>query len=267
MTEKNTFSHTTGSLIACGDADIYVEEIGRSELSALVMLHGGFGNIEDLNTITPALCRQFRLIGIDSRGHGKSNLGNTDLSYELLADDLAQVIETLQLKEFNIFGFSDGGIAAYRYAVRKNPELKKIISVGARWEMSKEDPAWEMLFGMTGDLWKQMFPHSYESYMRLNPKPDFDRFAEAVVSMWTDLSSSGHPRDLMAQITNEMLVVRGDNDPLTTLDSIAKLRGISKNTNIFNIPFAEHVAFDDATDVFLMAVDRFFDSKRAVVSA
>jgi pimeloyl-ACP methyl ester carboxylesterase len=79
MTFQNAFHHATGHLVACGDAQIYVEEIGNSELPVLLMLHGGFGNIEDFNKIAPALSNRFRLIGIDSRGHGKSSLGTSTL--------------------------------------------------------------------------------------------------------------------------------------------------------------------------------------------
>lgn len=258
MTAGNTFDHGSGRCISCGDAEIYVEEKGNPDLPVLLMLHGGFGSIEDFNTIVPALSREFRLIGVDSRGHGKSSLGAGKLSYRLLTDDLAQVINFLDLKDFNILGFSDGGITAYRYAAGQDPRLGKIVTVGAGWEMSKNDPAWGRLSGMTGEIWKKAFPSSYESYMRLNPEPDFDRFAKAVVPMWTDLSPAGRPGVLMGQIKNEMLIVRGDNDPLTTIESLAKLRGITKSVNILNIPFAGHVAFDDAPDVFLKTTGRFF---------
>jgi len=168
-----------------------------------------------------------------------------------------QVIDSLELKEFNIFGFSDGGITAYRYAARQDPRLCKIVTVGASWEISKNDPAWGMLSGMTGDIWKRRFPSSYESYMRLNPEPDFDRLSKAVVAMWTDLSSAGHPGTLVGQINNKILVIRGDKDPLTSLESMVRLRGIINNMSFFNIPFAEHVAFNDAPMLFLRTVGEF----------
>ena len=258
MAIKDTFDHTAGRLVSCGDAQIYVEEIGNHSRPVLLMLHGGFGNVEDFNSIAPTLSRQFRLIGLDSRGHGKSSIGSGQMSYELLTDDLAQVIDSLELKEFNIFGFSDGGIIAYRFAARQDPRLGKIVTVGSSWEMSENEPAWDLISVMTAEIWKKMFPSSYESYMRLNPNPDFDRFAKAVVSMWTDLSPDGHPESLMGRINNEMLIIRGDNDPLTSLDSMVKLRRVAKNTSFLNIPFAAHVAFDDAPDMVLSAVGKFF---------
>lgn len=257
MTDETTFDHVSGRYISCGDAKLYVEEKGTPDLPVLLMLHGGFGNMEDFNAITPALSQKFRLIGIDSRGHGKSSLGTGKLSYRLLTDDLVQVIDSLELKEFNILGFSDGGITAYRYAARQDPRLCKIVTVGASWEISKNDPAWGMLSGMTGDIWKRRFPSSYESYMRLNPEPDFDRLSKAVVAMWTDLSSAGHPGALVGQINNKILVIRGDKDPLTSLESMVRLRGIINNMSFFNIPFAEHVAFNDAPMLFLRTVGEF----------
>lgn len=259
MPLRNTFHHTTGRHIVCGDAQIYVEEIGDAELPALIMLHGGFGNMEDYNRIAPALSEQFRLIGIDSRGHGKSSIGTEKLSYALMTADLAQVIDVLQLKAFSILGFSDGGIVAYRYAARQDPRLDKIVTVGAGWEINRSDPEWGMLGGMTGEAWMERFPDSYESYMRLNPEPDFDRLAKAVVAMWTDLSPQGRPGDLVQRINNAMLITRGEDDPLVSVDRLEKLGRTVKNVAVVNIPAARHVAFDDAPEDFLQAMGRFFD--------
>jgi pimeloyl-ACP methyl ester carboxylesterase len=64
-------------------------------------------------------------VGIDSCGHGKSSLGARKLSYELLTDDLAQVIDSLQLQEFSMLGFRDGGIVAYRYPEHDFDRLAK----------------------------------------------------------------------------------------------------------------------------------------------
>lgn len=62
---------------------------------------------------------------------------------------------------------------------------------------------------------------------------------------------------LVSKIAHEMLVVRGDSDPLTSLDGMASLRAKVKNASFLNIPFAGHVAFDDAPDMFLQAVGTF----------
>ena len=62
------------------DADIYFEFIGKEDAPLLLILHGGFGTIEDFNNLTDDLCDDFKIIGIDSRGHGKSTLGSKALT-------------------------------------------------------------------------------------------------------------------------------------------------------------------------------------------
>lgn len=257
MESRDTFDHETGRLVTCDAADIYVEEIGNTAGPILIMLHGGFGTIEDFNTIAPTLSRHFRLIGIDSRGHGRSSLGSTKLSYKTLTDDLKAVINTLDLREFSLFGFSDGGVVAYRYAAGKDTRLKKVVTVGASWEMNENEPCWEMLSGMTGEAWKGMFPASYDTYMRLNPKPDFEALSTSVVSMWTDMSPDGHPEASMRDIAADMLVIRGDNDFLTNLESMTRLKSMTEKVNFLNVPFAEHVAFDESPEIVLRSMGRF----------
>ncbi len=252
------FAHESGRRIPCGDAEIYIEETGNPQGPPLILLHGGFGTLEDFNPILPALGRHFRLIGVDSRGHGMSSLGSAKLSYETLADDLAQIIAALDLREYSLMGFSDGGIAAYRHAAGRDPRLQKVVTIGASWEMGESDPAWDMLSGMTGAAWKEMFPASHATYLRLNPHPDYDRFAAAVVAMWTDLSPAGYPGHQVQSISAPLLAIRGENDFLTNPDSFARLTALNPAIAFQNIPQADHAAFVDSPEAFLAAMNRFF---------
>lgn len=252
------FDHQKGRYIPCGDAQIYVEEIENAGAPVLVLLHGGFGDVTSFNGITPMLGRHFHLIGMDSRGHGKSTLGGGALSYQLLADDVANVVGALGLTRFSILGLSDGGITAYRYALKGDARLDKLVTVGSGWELSKSDPEWEIYAGMTPDAWRDMFPDSYETYMALNPEASWERFAASVIAMWTNLGPDNYPGDKVAQIENQILVVRGDKDPLTSLTSMARLSARLPNMDYFNVPFAEHVAFDDQPELFLSVVNLFF---------
>jgi|GEM_PF-6587345 len=61
-----TFDHTSGQTFEIDYAKIYCEIIGNQKPPALLILHGGLGNIEDLNAIIPELTKDFKIIGIDS---------------------------------------------------------------------------------------------------------------------------------------------------------------------------------------------------------
>ena len=96
------FNHIDGKYLNSNGAKIYYETIGSKSKPVLVMLHGGFGNIEDLNPISKYLSKDFNIIGIDSTGHGKSTLGNKDLTYKKLQDDISKVLNHLEIKNFSI---------------------------------------------------------------------------------------------------------------------------------------------------------------------
>ena len=251
------FDHKKGQYITSDDARLYVEEIGSADAPALILLHGGFGDMESYNSIVPALGKSFRLIGIDTRGHGASTLGKQPLTYALLADDLAHIIQTLGFTKYSIMGFSDGGTTAYCYAAKQPQGLEKIITIGSGWELNEGDPEWNMYSEISGKVWKRMFPESYDSYIALNPEADWDAFANNVIDMWKNLGAGNYPFEQVKNIAAEALVIRGDKDPLTTLNSMARLMDRLQNAHYLNIPFAEHTAFDDQPDVFMNAVGQF----------
>lgn len=62
-----------GKYVNVGDANIYYEEYGTGK--AVILLHGGiFGYIDEFAELIPVLSKQYHVIAIATRGHGKSGL-------------------------------------------------------------------------------------------------------------------------------------------------------------------------------------------------
>ena len=57
------------------------------------------------------------------RGHGKSEIGSRDYSYDLFADDIMQVMDKEKVDRFSILGFSSGAITATRIAADHLPHF------------------------------------------------------------------------------------------------------------------------------------------------
>jgi pimeloyl-ACP methyl ester carboxylesterase len=106
-----SFNHNSGQHFHVAGANIYYETAGDKNKPVMLLLHGGFGNIEDFNDLLPALAGKFYLIGVDSRGQGKSTLGNEKLTYERIQLDLEALIPFLKIDKLSILGFSDGASA------------------------------------------------------------------------------------------------------------------------------------------------------------
>ncbi|RYY74893.1 MAG: alpha/beta hydrolase [Gammaproteobacteria bacterium] len=251
------FDHISGQTFQIDDAKIYCEIIGNLDAPPLLMLHGGLGNIEDFNDIVPDLARDFKVIGIDSRGQGKSTLGTQKLTYERIEKDVAGVLKKLSIRSLNILGFSDGGIAAYRLAATNQLQINRLVTIGSKWQLKNDDPNISIFKKITAKSWREKFPETYDAYMRQNPNPDFDRLVPAIVNMWLDQTETGYPGGKVENISCPLLLIRGDDDHLVALQSIVDLRGIVKNAKFMNVAFAGHVAFEEQKNIVVSTIKQF----------
>lgn len=92
-----SFNHSSGESLQIDGAEIYFEVIGKEQAPVLLVLHGGFGTMEDFNIILEDLSKDFKIIGIDSPGHGKSTLGFKELTYAQIQRDTEKILEYLNI--------------------------------------------------------------------------------------------------------------------------------------------------------------------------
>lgn len=253
------FDHNSGEYLDIDGARIYYEITGNENKPALLFLHGGFGNIEDFNDILSELHKEFKVIGIDSRGQGKSTLGLKALTYEQMQKDVERVLEHLNIDTLSIIGFSDGGVIAYRLASFTSLNIEKLVTIGTKWHQKNTEPLKEMYLRITGKSWREKFPDTYDAYQRLNPEPDFDVLAQSVVKLWLDSSSSGYPNEAVKNISCPLLIVRGDDDHLVSRKAVVELSEVVKRSTLLNIPFAGHVAFEDQKEIFMIILNEFLE--------
>jgi pimeloyl-ACP methyl ester carboxylesterase len=251
------FNHESGQIFEIDGAKIYCEIVGKQEGPPLLMLHGGIGNIEDFNEIIPSLAKNFKVIGIDSRGQGKSTIGSSKLTYERIEKDILLVLQKLNIDKLSIIGFSDGGIVAYRLAASGAINIEKLITIGSEWQLRDDDPVIPIFKKITANSWREKFPETYDLYQQQNPEPDFDKLVTAIVTMWLDRSETGYPADSVKNISSPLLIIRGDEDHLVTLQSLVDLRGMVTDAKFLNLPFASHVTFADQKDIVMGTIRQF----------
>lgn len=98
-------------------AKLYVEEAGNPEGTPIIFIHG-FAQSKNAwkNQMGSPELRECRLIAYDLRGHGNSDKPRVDYSTkELWAKDLNAIIETLDLKNSILVGWSYGGLIILDY--------------------------------------------------------------------------------------------------------------------------------------------------------
>ncbi|MFN4099268.1 MAG: alpha/beta fold hydrolase [Pararhodobacter sp.] len=235
-----------GQIILVGDASLYVSEAGKRDGQPLILLHGGLGSRDDFAALAQLLAADYRLIAIDSRGHGRSTLGQAAMTYLQLAADVAGVLAQLGLTGAGIIGHSDGGIVALRLAAGGLLQPRFLVTVAAHWHLPGDDPARGIYQGVTVDDWRGMFGPQVDRYEAENPAPDFPRLFEATRAMWLGTGPEAYPGGMVSDIKAPLLVIHGDEDFLVSRTQAFELAERVEGARLLNLPYASHTVLEDA---------------------
>ena len=160
----------------------------------VILLHGGLSSHRAWSGLIPALFRAgYRVILLDSRGHGRSTLGRPALSYERMAADVGALIARLRLQRPALVGWSDGAIVALVLAMDPAADLGPVYAFGANMSPEGVRPN-------AGDapILKQIGPRLAADYAALSPAPDFAGLSRAVRAMQS--SSLHYDTDQVARV-------------------------------------------------------------------
>ncbi|HEU6449729.1 MAG TPA: alpha/beta fold hydrolase [Verrucomicrobiae bacterium] len=105
---------------------LHFKEFGAGE--PLVMLHGLFGSSDNWLGVTKNLAAQFHVYLLDLRNHGQS-FHSEEMDYSLMADDVAEFLNSKNLESANVLGHSLGGKVAMRFALNYPARMKKLVVV------------------------------------------------------------------------------------------------------------------------------------------
>jgi pimeloyl-ACP methyl ester carboxylesterase len=101
----------------------------------LIMLHGNGEDMSVFSAQVPEFSREFQVITIDSRGHGKSAAPGKLSLYDM-ADDVVAVMDDAKIEKAHILGFSDGGNIALIMAVKYPERVRSLVLTGANSDPS-----------------------------------------------------------------------------------------------------------------------------------
>lgn len=217
------------------DAKIYYEVYGKGQ--AIVILHGGvLGSTIEMADFIDSLKQSFQVIAISTRGHGKSEIGNSAITYEQKANDVIAVINAVTKDSAIILGFSDGAYTAYKVASMYPEKVKKMIAIGAGEQIpglrkvvfdSKE------LLSLDTTYWKQQWT--------LMPQPErLQEFWTKMAGFYNTMTAS---KALFASIKCPVLLLSGELDRNAPLPTVINAYNMIPNCQLGIIPNAGHVVF------------------------
>lgn len=132
---------------------MYCEVYGEGR--PLLIIHGNGGSINNFVYQIPYFAKKYKVIIADSRAQGKSADAGDSLSYEMMADDLAALLDVMKVDSANVIGWSDGGINALLLAVRHPEKVSKMAITGANLQPDT-NAVYTEVWNMVRPMYKQL---------------------------------------------------------------------------------------------------------------
>lgn len=117
------------SKIQVNTIELDYEDKGTGD--ALLLLHGLGSTKKDWDAQVPFFSKTHRVITLDLRGHGNSSKPKDNYGVELMADDVKQFLDQLNIKKVTLVGFSMGGAVAFEIATRYPQYLENLVIVNS----------------------------------------------------------------------------------------------------------------------------------------
>ncbi len=257
-TKKIEYGSNDGRHIIINNRKIYFEEYGQGP--PLLLLSGGGINrsIRNFEKCIPGLSKYYRVIAPDTPGQGRSEQTDS-LSYNLLADFMSQLIDSLKIDSVNVMGWSDGAIVSLLLADRRADKIKKVIAVGPNNGIrgfalpdgfpldSVKVPALE--------YWAQSNQKDIEWYNTLTPKKDWRKMVNNINKMVYE--KEYFPTRVYDSIKIPVMIVLGDHDDISVEHGLEMHKQI-KNSQYCVLPNTTHEVFADKPDLINMIAMDFF---------
>jgi len=116
-------NNNAGHFITVNGIKLYYEIYGKG--APLVLIHGNGGNIAYMKPQIEYFSKSYKVIVMDCRGRGKSELGKDSLTYMNMTKDVIGLLDFLHIDSTYVVGRSDGGIIALLMAIYYPNKVKK----------------------------------------------------------------------------------------------------------------------------------------------
>jgi pimeloyl-ACP methyl ester carboxylesterase len=227
---------------------------GGPDLPPLVLLHGAMSTIDtDFSKVLPRLAATRRIIAIEQQGHGHTADIDRPLTYEQMANDTAELLKKLDVRNADFFGYSMGGGIVLQVAKRHPSLVRRLIFAGA----ASYNPSGfysELIEAQRTLKPEQMAGTPFErAYAKVAPHPEaWPRLVEKTKQL--DLAWAGFPPDDLRAIKIPTLLIIGDADVVRPEHTVEMFRLLGGGVagDLHGLPPAQLAVLPGTTHITLV---------------
>jgi pimeloyl-ACP methyl ester carboxylesterase len=214
------------------DVELYYEIHGNG--TPLILLHGGLGHSGHWENQLPVLTEHYKVITVDSRGHGRSTMTEQQISYALMTSDIIALMDFLKIGKAHVLGWSDGGIIGLDLAINQPDRLIKVIASGANY-----NPSGLRADALENEKVKAYIGKAMEDYQELSPNPTgWDAFLANIGQMWA--SEPNFTAEQLGSIATPVLLLDGESDEGIYTEHTIEMASLIPTAQLIFIPGTGH---------------------------
>lgn len=228
---------TKGNYFTTNGVKLYYEIYGTGK--PLLLLHGNGQSISAFHKQIPFFEKDYQVIIPDCRGRGKSTDSDAELTYDIQASDMNNLLDHLKIDSANIIGWSDGGIIGLIMAKDYPKKVNRLIASGAN--ILQDSTAY-----LPGDIPK------FNKIISDTTRPLIDRKRYKLMRDYPNI-----PYADLGKIKCPVLIVAGDKDEILVGHTVKIYESIPKG-QLFIAPRSTHYLLSENPKVFNEAAMKFF---------
>jgi len=245
---------TQSGLAPVNGIKIWYAVYGRGE--PVLLLHGGLANANYWGHQVRALQRQYQVIVMESRGHGRSSRNQEPYGYDLMASDVVALLDHLKIEKTAIVGWSDGAIIGLDIAMKHPDRVSKLFAFAAN-----SDPSGVADIA-SNEVFNAYIARAGEEYKRLSPTPtEYKGFVADITKMWE--SQPKWTASDLAAIKVPTWIVDGDRDEAIKRENTEFMAANIPGAGLLIQPQVSHFSFLQDPEKFNDDVLRFLARKDA----
>jgi pimeloyl-ACP methyl ester carboxylesterase len=218
----------------------------------VILLHGGLANANYWGYQVRALQPHYRVIVMDSRGHGRSTRDERPYGYNLMAADVIGLMDFLKIPKSAIVGWSDGAIVGLDMAMQHPERVTKLFAFAAN-----SDPSGVADIAKS-PVFNAFIARAEKEYQGLSPTPDqYKPFLEQISKMWQ--TQPNWTAENLRAITVPTWIVDADHDEAIKRENTEFIAANIPGAGLLLQPGVSHFSFIQDPEQFNRDVLHFLE--------
>lgn len=218
--------------------------------------------------VAPLLLPYFRVLQYDTRGHGGSDKPDVPYSIDQLGQDVVDLLDLLNIEQAYFCGVSMGGLIGQWLAVNASNRFPKICISNTAAKIGDQQRWQERIDTLRKNGMQVLLDTTLEKWFTPSFHQQYPEKAEAFALMFISNHVDGYCNcchaiagadfvDELKNIKSEILVVTGDEDPVTNVDEAKFLNKNISGSQLVVLP-GRHLVNAEVPELYAETLINFF---------